>query len=1147
MLCLLAGVAVVAQTAATGAVGGRVTDPSGAAIPGARVAVTNAATGRVRSATSDAHGVFLVPLLPPGSYAMRVSHNGFAAAAYPNLQVAVTDTVTVNVGLRLGAEGQTIAVTAGASPVETTSSALGRVTDARMIGSLPLVSRNYTQILGLSPGVSGDINNASALGSGATSRAAATGGYSVSGASTNDNNTEMNGIGVNDLMGAGYMSGGVPVPNPDTIEEFKVQTALYDAAYGRNAGANVDVITRSGGNALHGDAWEYFRNSALNANDFFLNASNQPRGVLDQNQFGFTVGGPIRKDKLFYFGSYQGTRQRDGLTSGCLTTGDLPVGLTNDAASRTPSALRTEFAGDATFLGGSIGPSSTISPLAISLLNAQVPDGSFLIPGAQNTTTGATILSSACTYSSDQYLGNLDWYPDVKDHVAGRVFWSNSQQLEQYPPNPFGFSVFNAGGFPQAVPTDARVVSLTWTRTLTGNLLNQAVAGYHGLPSAMDQQYPDVHYTLAGCAASVTGPLTLTSLCATAPAFDDPYPAVFMLPSPEGGFNIGGWGQGQDLAQHFFEFSDTLSYLRGAHNLHFGAGVTRAQMNESNFHFLGALVYPTFADFLLGNVLEGVDTPGEMGRAYRATNADAFLQDNYRLTPRLTLNLGLRYEFQGAIGDALGRQSTMDLSAVDPNPPAAGSVAGYVVASNFAGTPPAGVLRSPNTSALDNAGENDWEPRLGFAWQVPGAQALVLRGGYGVSFTRTTGEAYLQLVSDPPFGTLRELEHFPLATPDTALPPAPDFPVFPPYSPTTALSPLLFSPQYQPGRSQDYGLNVQAGFAHNWRAEIGYQGARSTHLTEGQLFDQALDATPANPVRGLTENTAANLSQRLPYLGFAPGNAMLIESAGSSWYNAFEASLSKRFSHGLEFLASYTWAAALETDPSYTTMPRLGGQLIGNQLNPLANYGFDPFVRPQRLIVSYLYDLPSPVGGVWRRRMLAGWEIAGVTTFQSGDRLTITDTDAENAFLGAGASDFPDLAGGCSHAELATAGSVTSRLGHYFNAGCLAAPPVITSDGATAFGVAGTGIVRGPGEQDFDIALIKNVPWGGGEARRVQLRGEFFNAFNTPSFADPDTNAGTVKAGASGAAALSLSNTFGTITSTSVNPRIVQLAIKILF
>jgi hypothetical protein len=1143
---LLGAGCVTAQTAATGALGGTVTDPSGAVVPGATIQVTSQTSGEARTAQSGARGGYLVPLLPPGNYSVTVSKRGFETSTYSAVQVEVTETATLNVRMQIGPVEQRVSVSSGASQLQTVSSALGRITDQRMIENLPLVSRNYTQILGLSPGVSGDINDASALGRGTTSQAAAQGGYSVSGAATTDNNTQMNGAGVNDLMGTGFMSGGVPVPNPDAIQEFKVQTAMYDAAYGRNAGANVDVVTKSGTNVLHGDAWEFLRNSALNANDFFLNASGQPRGVLDQNQFGLTLGGPIERNKLFFFASYQGTGEKDGLTTGCLATGNLPVGLTNTTSSRTPAALLSEFAGYRTFSGGVIGPESMISPQAISLLNARLSNGAFMIPAPQNPATGATILSSPCTYRDDQYLGDVDWYPSAKTHVGLDFFWFNSRQVEEYPSNPFGLPVFDAGGFPQSVPTDARVASLTITHVITDNFLNQMIFGFHRLPSAMNQEYPNVTYAMAGCTASTPGVLTLTSLCATAPTFDNPYPAIGILPSPEGGFDIGGWGEGLRLAQNFYEFSDSMSYIHGAHDLHFGGGITRSQMNQDGFHFLGALIYPTFADFLLGNVLEAADVPGLTDRAYRATNADGYIQDNYRIMARLTLNLGLRYEFQGAIGDALGRQSTMDLADVNPNPPPSGTTDGYVVASNFSGTLPAGVVRSSNISALNNVGDNDWEPRLGFAWQLPHSQRLVLRGGYGVFYTRTTGEPYVQLLSAPPFGLFRQFVYTPLATPATALPPAPNFPQFLPYSPTTALSPIIFSPEYQPARSQDYALTLQAEFAKNWLLEVGYQGVEANHLSLGKLFDQALNVTAANPVRGLTDNTAANLTQRLPYLGFAPNGALEIESSGSSSYNAFETSLSKRFIHGLQFLVSYTWAVALENDPGYTIGARLGGQLIGNQDDPNANYGFDPFIRPQRLIISYLYNLPGPANGAWKRRLLGGWQVAGVTTFQSGDWLTFTDTDANNAFLGPGATDFPDLAPGCTHANLLSSGSINSRLNHYFNTSCFTAPPVITTDGATAFGDSGTSIVRGPAQQNFDLALIKNVPLAD-KTRSLQLRAEFFNAFNTPSFSDPDTDVGTAEVNASGTSMLAFSNTFGRITSTSVNPRIIQLAIKLFF
>jgi len=295
---VLAGVAL-AQTANTGALSGIVSDPTGSVVPGATVKATSESTGAVRTVVTGSNGRYLIPLLPPGTYRIEVRHAGFKVADYRDVHVYVTETAALNVRLEVGALSQSVIVQGQPSLLQTTSSTLGRVVTERMVQSMPLVTRNYTQILGLSPGAAGDVTNAAEIGRGSTSLGAGTGGYSVGGGLTNDNNFQMNGTEVNDLEAESSITGGVPVPNPDSIQEFKVQTGQYSAAYGRNAGANVDVITKSGTNQFHGDLWEYFRNTVLNANDFFLNSSGQPRGVLDQNQFGFTLGGPVLKNKVF--------------------------------------------------------------------------------------------------------------------------------------------------------------------------------------------------------------------------------------------------------------------------------------------------------------------------------------------------------------------------------------------------------------------------------------------------------------------------------------------------------------------------------------------------------------------------------------------------------------------------------------------------------------------------------------------------------------------------------------------------------------------------------------------------------------------------------------------------------------------------------
>ena len=306
-VCFL-GLSCAAQTSATGGISGTVTDPSGALIVGAQITATNQATGATTTVTSSSSGKYLFPLLPPGSYKVEASKEGFKVLTYPSIAVNVTEMEGLNIRLLVGNVNETVEVDTSAEQLQTETSTLGNVTTHEMVENLPLVTRNYTQIIGLSPGVASDVTNAAGFGRGGGSNGEEA--FVANGGPSNDNNFQMNGVPINDLQSSGSFSGGVAVPNPDTIDEFKVQTGQYDSSFGRNAGANVNVVTKGGTNNFHGTLFEYLRNEALNANDYFRKLNNQPRQVLRQNQFGFTLGGPIRENKLLFFTSYQGTRQK---------------------------------------------------------------------------------------------------------------------------------------------------------------------------------------------------------------------------------------------------------------------------------------------------------------------------------------------------------------------------------------------------------------------------------------------------------------------------------------------------------------------------------------------------------------------------------------------------------------------------------------------------------------------------------------------------------------------------------------------------------------------------------------------------------------------------------------------------------------------
>jgi hypothetical protein len=1175
LVWMITSAALLGQTAQTGALTGVVTDPSGRVVSGVAIAVTSTTTGQSRTALTQSNGKYLVPLLPPDVYKVEISSKNFKTAIYQRVRINVTETAALNAQLQIGSFKEIMTIEAQPEQLDVTDAALGHVTDQRVVENLPLVTRNYTQILGLSPGVSGEVFDASSIGRGATSMAAATEGYSVGGNATNDNNFQMNGTEVNDLAGEANISGGIPVPNPDAIQEFKVQVGQYDASYGRNAGANVDVVTKSGTNQFHGDVWEYFRNTALNANDYFLNRNGQPRGVLNQNQFGGTFGGPIVKDKAMFFISYQGTRERDGLDrdAGCLTAGLIPPQFTNVPGGRTADALGAAFNGEAGFLGGVITSAADISPTALAALNAQLPGGGLIIPGPQNG-SGSIVLSSPCKYRDDQVIGSLDFYHTEKSHFAGKFFGMNSDQIAAFPNNQLGFlNMVSVPGFPQEFINKFRTVSLTHTYAFSGNLLNQAIIGFHRLAGGLAQNYPKAAFAnSAGC--STSGSLTLTNLCVPAvPSFDDPFPDIVVtnlfgdcsVNSCPANFDFGGNGQGVNITQNFYDLSDSITYVHGKHSLHFGGGVNQSQINLEKFHFFGGLLYPSVPDFLLGNVLESIDVPGVFDRAWRTWDGNAFIQDNYQIFTHFNLNLGFRYERQGQLGEYHGRASTFDPARANPNPPDAGTLQGFIVASNFSGGAiPADVIKAGTNTAINNDGQNAFEPRIGFSWQLPGNRA-VLRGGYGLFVTRTTSEPFLQLLGAPPWGTIRQMLPFLFPDPSKPFPAAPAFPIFTPYTPASLpdapqgsdLTPTVFSIHFRPPILQRYSLTLQTEISKDWMFELGYQGSRATKLIQGRSFNQAALASPSSPIRGETSNTVTNpLTQepgnvglRVPLEGFDSMFSTLIESAGASWYNALGASVSKRFSHGLQLLVSYTWASALETSPFYTTGSFTGGSRLGDQNSARANYGFDDFIRPQRFVLSYVYELPwFKSGSALKTRVLGGWSMAGVMTFQNGQKLTIVDTNQLNAYgINSTQGDRVQLARGCTNNTLVTRGSVTDRLDSYFNASCFTLPPVIGADGiATAFGNSGNGIVSGPDQRNFDISAIKKIPFT--ESKSLEFRAEFFNAFNTPSFQNPSLNAGTVTLDPNTALpTLEMDPSFGHITRTSIAPRIIQFALKWYF
>lgn len=1127
--------AMWAQTSTTGMLKGVVTDPAGRVVSSADVRVTNQGTHEVRAVRTGGDGAYTVPLLSPGSYRVDIDAKGFERAAISGVVITVTETTISNVTLKVGSESTTIEVKGTPPAVETSTNALGDVVSTKQVESLPLVNRNFTQIMTLSAGVVASVTDATELGRGSGGEIPINEGQgqNINGARASDINFRMDGVDVNDYDASGF---GVPIPNPDTIQEFKVQTGMYDAEYGRNAGANIDLVTKTGSNAFHGNVFEFWRNDVLNANDFFLNQNGAPRPELKQNQFGGTLGGPIIKDKLLFFGSYQGTRQINGVSG--RQTFYSPL-TTNDRSAASIGAL---FAGQQglqyIFGPPGFGPAiaadgSNINPVALTLLQEKLPNGQYLFPTA-NSATQQVSLSVPATFNENQYMGNFDFLQSSKNTIQGRFFTALSDTT-----NPFA----GGGNLPGAPSTNNRtylVASLSDNYIFRPNLFNQLRIGYDRILSL----------------STPHSPFTFSGIGVTSSAQNNNKPSVTIAGSDN--FNADGYyPNGQDL----FILEDNVAWVHGRHSLRFGGGVTRTYLVNSGEEYYGQVSFPSWPDFLLGmngaqngtagipgfppdgfsNVLDAFDLLGVLAGHARTWEISAYGQDDWRVNSKLTLNLGLRWEWLPPFTNLGGRATNINPALINPNPPPEGSLAGYVVPANWTNPVPAGVTKSGINGFVPGSGNNTWGPRVGLAYSVlPHSDRLVVRSGYGIYYSAVGGNSQFQSIPGLPWADIRVF--FPpfngsasWAHPfEEPIPPLSAFPFFQPYTPDSDLSPVATQERIRPAITQEYAFNVQTEITPTLALQIGYVGSSANHLIYSRSINQANLATPTNPIRGETTSTLSNLTLRVPFEGFDPAYFEEQGSEGRSNFNALEVTLKKNLSHGLQFLAAYTWSKALSTGAPSIVGSTFGGGSIGDQNNLYAAYGEANFSRPQRLIVNAIYELPSfKHGSGFAGKISSGWAMSTVVTLQSGTPLTFFNTNSNNLFGTSSDFAYLDLSNTGCNGSIGLGGSVRSRLNEYFNVNCFTEPPVISSDGGTAFGNTKPGMLRGPAQHNVDLSLRKTTALT--ERMALEFRAEFFNAFNSTQFANPDT---TFSDGLPA---------FGQITHTSVASRVGQLALKLSF
>lgn len=1096
LLALVCSVAVFAQ-GGTGQLSGTVVDANEAVVPGATVKLTSLATSQVRESVTGDSGDFAFTLLPAGDYKLEVAANGFRTVMVDNLGINVTQTTTLPVRLDAATVSGMVTVNAEPPLVQQESSQVGRTVEEQTIRQLPLPTRNFQQLLTLSPGTSASVSNNTELGRGDSI-------ITVNGQRTTSNNVRINGI---DANSAGTNSTpNIAVPATDTLQEFIVQTSLYDASQGRNAGGNVEAVTKSGANNFHGNAYYFFRNRALNANDFFLEQANQPTPVLSRHQFGGTLGGPIIHDRLFFFGSYQGTRETNGASlNNSLMFPFMPAQLRDN--NRTAAALQATFG---------VVP----NPIAVNLLNLRLPNGQFAIPSAA-TASGLTPISGISTFRENQFNANFDLRLSDKHTLSLKNFFASNPTFQaNYNFAGLGNGVNQLPGTGGSLDIIQELTSINDTYVFTPNIVNQARFGFSRLRVT---SVPEEPFTAAEL--GINNPLK--NLFPGMPTF-----------TVTGLFTFGSSPFADQSSRiNAFTYGDTLSIVAGNHRLRLGGEYRRSQVNFFfNAFSRGQIIFSSFNNFLIGNGVSILGS-GVFDRALRVNDWSGFVQDDWKVNDRLTLNLGVRYDFYGYPKDTRGRlvnflpnqfhQGTTASPAGAPN--------GFVQAAG-GGLP--GVPEVDET--LVPSDKNNFAPRVGFAYRLNDSGTLVARGGYGIYYDKfSTRYANTQLLNYPYLalavglpGVLRTF-----ADPFIPLPQPGAFPVNPTIpSPLSPLSPFLgvpisgiyIDPELRTPYIQQYNANIQWEVFKDYLLEVGYVGSKGTKLLQVVTLNQPVYNRAANVF-------VAPLGTALSTQKNVAGGVQQVQTSSNSHYDSLQISMTKRFSRGLQFLSAYTLSKSQDYYSGGTINELFA--IAGDQSNWKLNYGPSDYDRRHRFVTSFVYDLPKTDSQSFAARALVNdWQINGILTLQTGTPFSIVDAPNNNIIQRA---NFASGGG-----TILTTGDIESRLNGYFNSsafvlsrpilagGNLGVPNNPNFDPNNPFGNTPRNFLYGPGQKNMDFSVVKFIPIR--EALRGEFRAEFFNLFNWTNFANPNNN-------------IAVPTTFGRITATSSGPRVIQFAFKLNF